>query len=437
MDLKPLKEKYNLKDLEVFSQDTLDYRVTFSANNLKQADLTQRNGYAVRLIDNKKLGFASAFGDSNIEELVKKAKNLSKYSPDLEIEFPSNKKKDTKTGSNQQSDANPENNLEDFKNKGLEVIDSILKKAPGVLVDISFDFSQLKEEITNSNDLSYSQRSSTYSFSASIKETNENDFIEVFTASIDTKLPEYEGYILELLNLYNLSKKQAKIKNGKYPVLFTSKAAKELFGFVEDAINGKMIVEKSSPWGEKLNKQILSKNLTIKQDPRFGYMAKDFDDEGVEIKSMNFIKDGVLENFYFDLITASRYVGSQAPLSTGNGFRPSLGSQVNPSILNMIVTPGNKSLDEIIKSIDYGLLVDQTMGGLSANISGDMSVNIDTGFLIEKGEVIGRVKNTMITGNVYNVLNNVIDLSNSPKWYWSNIYNPDVLVEGFSITSEA
>ena len=76
------------------------------------------------------------------------------------------------------------------------------------------------------------------------------------------------------------------------------------------------------------------------------------------------------------------------------------------------------------------------MGGLSTNISGNMSLNIDMGFLIEKGEIKGRVKDTMISGNIYNALNNVIDLSNESKCYWSQIYNPDMLLDGFTITSK-
>ena len=76
------------------------------------------------------------------------------------------------------------------------------------------------------------------------------------------------------------------------------------------------------------------------------------------------------------------------------------------------------------------------MGGLSTNISGDFSVNVDVGFLIENVELIGRVKDTMVSGNIYNALNNVIELSNNSRWYWSNIYNPDMLLGGFTVTAE-
>ena len=163
-------------------------------------------------------------------------------------------------------------------------------------------------------------------------------------------------------------------------------------------------------------------------------MARSIDDEGSIVQPLTLVNKGVLENFYYDLLSASRCMPQNA--STGNGFKPSLTTQPEPSLLNMTVESGKKSLNEIIKNIKYGLLVDQTMGGLTANISGDISVNVDLGFFIENGELIGRVKDTMISGNIYTALNNVIELSNSPRWYWSNIYSPDMLLDGFMITSK-
>ena len=184
-----------------------------------------------------------------------------------------------------------------------------------------------------------------------------------------------------------------------------------------------------------LGKQVLSKLITIKQDPFYGYMKRAIDDEGSEVKPLTLIKNGILENFYYDLASAHKQGPGTSPM-TGNGFKPSLTSQPEPTLLNMIVSKGSRSINQIIKDINYGLLIDQTMGGLSTNISGDMSVNIDVGFLIEEGEIVGRVKDTMVTGNIYTALNNIAELSNDLKQHWSNIYNPDMLIDGFTITSK-
>ena len=53
--------------------------------------------------------------------------------------------------------------------------------------------------------------------------------------------------------------------------------------------------------------------------------------------------------------------------------------------------------------------MDQILGG-GADLSGDFSVNIDLGYQVKNGEVIGRVKDTMVSGNVYEALKNVVEV---------------------------
>ena len=436
MNLKELQKKYNLDELEIYSQNTSNQKVLFTANELKQMETQDSNGIALRLLNNKKIGFTASFGKYNIDEMLKQALEISKFSPEIEVSFPSLKKIEN---SKEQADINM---LSKFKEKGESIIKTILKEAPGVLVDVSFDSNITKEEVNNSKGLNYIHSSNLYSFSINLRETLENDFIDIFTASVDSSIPDHTEYTKEILSHYKLLKNHAKIKNGSYPLLFTSKAAKDLLNIIELALNGNQVNEKSSPWHNKLGKKVLSNLITLKQDPKIGYMARSLDDEGNEVKELTLVNNGVLENFYFDMVSASRRgpgterlsLGTQP--STGNGFKDSLESQPSPSLLNLIVSNGKRSLDEIIKDIKYGVLVDQTMGGLSTNISGDFSVNVDVGFLIENGKLIGRVKDTMISGNIYNALNNVIELSNNPQWHWSNTYNPDMLVGGFTVTAQ-
>lgn len=430
MNLKTLKQKYNLDELEIFTQDTSELKVSFSANKLKQSDLTQTTGISIRVIKDKKIGLASGYGNVDLENLITKAIANSKYSPEINLKLSSN----NNSLLTAKKKIDEEKLYLQFKCAGDDVIKTVLNEAPNVLVDVTFDLSKVKEKVENTNNVTCENENNIYSFSINIRETNESDFIEIFTANVENDFPNHKTYTDELIKTYKYSKKHAKVKNGQYPILYTCKAAKELLGIAEAALNGKMVVEKSSPWSDKIGKQVLSKTLSLIQDPGFGYMARKTDDEGVTVKNLTLIKDGILENFYFDLSTACK--SKEMFESTGNGFKPSISSQIEPSLLNIIVPEGKKSLDEIIKSIDYGLIVDQTMGGLTTNISGDMSVNIDTGFLIEKGEIVGRVKDTMISGNIYTALNNILELSNNPRFYWSNIYNPDMLVSGLTISVE-
>ncbi len=434
MNLKDLQKKYNLSDLELFTQDASTHKISFVANKLKQTESTYTSGNALRLIKNKKIGFSANYGKNNLEEMLNQALEASGFSGETDIELPGKVQKDERIKNNNKIA------LYSYVEKGKQLIEEILYQAQetchgkSLLVDVSFEINKIKETIENSKDLNYSYSKELYSFLVNIKETLENDFFDIYTSVVDDNFPDYRTYASELVQFYKLSKKHSKVKNGMFPVLFTSKAAKELFEIIDLALNGKQVNQKSSPWHDMLGKQVLSKLITIKQDPLFGYMARSTDDEGSLVQPLTFVNNGVLENFYFDLASATRRQGPGTP-SSGNGFKLSLHFQPEPTLLNMIIPAGPRSINQIIKNINYGLLIDQTMGGLTTNISGDMSVNVDVGFLIENGEITGRVKDTMVSGNIYTALNNVLELSNDIKHHWSNIFCPDVLIDGFAITS--
>ncbi len=427
MNLKELQIKHNLSDLELFSEDTSTHKISFTANKLKQTESTYTSGNAIRLIKNKKIGFSAGYGNINPEKMINQSLEALNYSPEVNFEFPDKIHKTEETKNNQES-------LLSYVEKGKELIEEISSQAPNVLTDISFEVNHIKEKIENSKDLDYTHSTKLYSFSINIRETLENNFFDIYTAIVDDKSPDYRTFANELVQYYKLSKKHSKITNGSFPVLFTSKAAKDLLEIIELALNGKQINQQSSPWHNMLGKKVLSDLITIKQDPLFGYMSRSIDNEGCSIKPLTFVNKGILENFYYDLACACR-CGSRPVPTAGNGFKPSLISPPEPSLLNMIISPGTRSVNQIIKDVDYGLLIDQTIGGLTVNLSGDISVNVDIGFLIEKGEITGRVKDTMVTGNIYTGLNNIIELSNNLRQHWSNIYNPDMLIGGFMIRS--
>ncbi|MDE5103212.1 MAG: metallopeptidase TldD-related protein, partial [Trichodesmium sp. St19_bin2] len=120
--------------------------------------------------------------------------------------------------------------------------------------------------------------------------------------------------------------------------------------------------------------------------------------------------------------------------TTGNGFRPDLGRYPTPELFNFIVKPGKRSLHELIGMLDDGIIVDQILGS-GAGISGEFSISVELGYRVRKGEIVGRVKNTMITGNVYTALKQLVELGNDGEWNGS-CYTPHVIVEGLSTISK-
>ncbi|MHC5720777.1 MAG: metallopeptidase TldD-related protein, partial [Nostoc sp.] len=117
--------------------------------------------------------------------------------------------------------------------------------------------------------------------------------------------------------------------------------------------------------------------------------------------------NGTLQHFYGDR-TTGRQLGTD---TTGNGFRPGLGSYPSPGLFNFLIQPGSASLPDLIQQLDNGLIVDQMLGS-GGSISGDFSINVDLGYRVQNGQVIGRVKDTMVAGNVYTALKQLLALGN-------------------------
>jgi PmbA protein len=149
------------------------------------------------------------------------------------------------------------------------------------------------------------------------------------------------------------------------------------------------------------------------------------------------IQDGQICQFYTDHETAKK-LGTN---STGNGFRPSLSSAPQPGLVNLIIQPGTASFEQLLTELDNGLVVDQILGG-GADISGDFSINVDLGYRVENGQITGRVKDTMVSGNVYELLNQIQVIGGDaggtagvPRRWQGSCATPSILLDEVSITA--
>ena len=121
--------------------------------------------------------------------------------------------------------------------------------------------------------------------------------------------------------------------------------------------------------------------------------------------------------------------------TTGNGFRSGL-SRPRPDLVNLCLSPGETTAANLIAGIEEGLIVDQVLGaGQSNQLAGEFSVNLDLGYKVEQGQIVGRVKNTMVAGSIFEALNNLVDLSNEREWVGGSTYIPSLLIEQLGVAS--
>lgn len=94
-------------------------------------------------------------------------------------------------------------------------------------------------------------------------------------------------------------------------------------------------------------------------------------------------------------------------------------------------------MEDMIKDIKEGLIVYDTIGGGQSNLlAGDFSVNIGLGYKIENGEIVGRVKDTMASGNVYEAFNNIAGLCDSAEEIYGSLQIPAFYFKELSVVSK-
>lgn len=409
---------------EVFQSYSLSRPVFFEANRLKQLESSQSEGVALRLWCNGKPGLAVAYGPVEPQSLVDRAIALSQLNQAETIEL-------SEASQNHYPDLGEAVSIEQMLAWGKEAIGLIRAQYPEILCTAEWECDAETTRLINSQGLDCGYTDTTLSCFVSAEWVRGDDFLSVADGQTQRGTLDPVAVAQQILQRLDWAQEKVPTPNGKVPVLFTAKAADMLWGTVQAAMNGKQVVERASPWSDRLTQRVTSADLTISQIPNIGPFSCPFDDEGTPTRSITFIQEGVLQLFYTDR-TIGRILGSG---TTGNGFRPGLGSYPTPGLFNLIIQPGRKSLAELIAQMDCGIIVDQMLGG-GAGISGDFSVNVDLGYWVEKGQVLGRVKDTMVAGNVYGALKNLVELGGDADWNGS-CYTPSVIVEGLSTTGRS
>ncbi|PMB41115.1 peptidase C69 [Fischerella thermalis CCMEE 5205] len=412
--------KSGAETAEVYQSRSLSRPVFFEANRLKQLETSQAEGTALRLWHNGRPGLAVAYGIVEPQALVERALSLSRLNQPEALELNSNFQPFY-------PDLGQDVPVEKLVEWGKETIALIRDVYPEVLCNGDWECDVETTRLVNTTGLDCYYTDTTLSCYISAEWVRGDDILSVSDGETERGNLQPQKLAQQILQRLAWAKENVPPPSGRVPVLFTSKAADMLWGTVQAALNAKRVLEGASPWTERIGKLVVSPSLTLYQDPQAGPYSCPFDDEGTPTQPMVFIQNGELQNFYCDRATASQL----GTFSTGNGFRPGLGSYPTPGLFNFLIQPGSGSLPELIELLDDGLIVDQMLGG--SGISGDFSINVDLGYRVQNGQVIGRVKDTMVAGNVYTALKQLAKLGSDTDWNGS-CYTPSLIVEGLSTT---
>ena len=160
--------------------------------------------------------------------------------------------------------------------------------------------------------------------------------------------------------------------------------------------------------------------------------SRSCDDEGMPTQCTPLIEQGAVANFLYDLQIAA-LAHTQ---STGNGRR-NRGALPAPAATALVIAPGNTAFVEMVNDMKEGMVIEQLMGAEQGNIlSGSFSGNVLLGYKVENGNIIGRVKDTMVSGNIYQVLKDITAIGSETKWVGGFLNTPHLYCPSLSVATK-
>jgi PmbA protein len=414
--------KKQAEQVEVFNLENEKTTVEYEANQLKACTVTRTKGTAVRVIHKGRLGFSASTDQMAMDKLAAKVLESAAYGDQTSFSFADSK---PATPVKTYDKIIAELPIDRLVEIGKEILDLILPVDPIVRCNLSLAQGQVMANIRNHKGLDVSFQTSPLTLSIKLDRMEDNDVL-IRYAQFGTMVWEkdYLGFARRLAEQLKLASKLTTIKPGRMPVLFSPAAAQALILPLAEALNGKEVYRGTSPIKDKVEEKLFDEKITLVDDGTMDgcFGSAPYDDEGVPHRRNVLVEKGVLKSFVYGLKTAAQ-AGVE---STGNAAR-SLFTQPDVSFSNVILQPGRTLLKDIIASIDEGILVESLLGlGMGNTLSGAFSNPLDLAFKIENGEVVGRVKDLSIAGNIYDLLKDVTAVSQETQWNYNFFYAPYV-----------
>lgn len=213
-----------------------------------------------------------------------------------------------------------------------------------------------------------------------------------------------------------------KLRTLKAPVIFLAEEARGLIGHFSASIAGGSIYRKASFLVDQLGQKIFPDFMSIQEFPHLpnALGSAPFDDNGVATRENQFIQDGILASYALSVYSA-RKLGLK---TTGNGG----------GFHNLTVSTGKLNLQELIKKMDKGLLVTETMGQGVNLITGDYSRGVG-GFWVENGEIQYPVHEITVASRLQEMFAKIVDVGNDLDLR-GNVRTGSILIEEMMIAGD-
>ncbi|MGQ9705843.1 MAG: TldD/PmbA family protein [bacterium] len=421
-------------EYDIFTNISEIIPVSFEAGKLKQIERRQSYQSGCRVFVNGKVGFSSTTNRED-SRLLERARASAEFGREMTLELPAQmeypeliqyykKTADIKT--------------EEMVEIGVVILRKLTDfiKSPDVKMNVEIRKVISQYELKNSKGLDNSYNKSLLSLSLFITHSKEGDILWLFDEFSSYKIDDID--IDEMVNRiffwYEKCQNTGELKTGKYPVIFTPYALPQFLYPFTHCINGENIEKGVSILRDKKGERIFSDLITIIDDQtdERGINSRPFDGEGIPSRTLTLIENGILKSYIHTLSTAMKTRDEPTASAHRDGS-----NQPKPSITNLRIRGGDVSIDDMMKEIERGAIVYFLSGiGQSNTLAGEFQNGVYLGFIIEDGQITKRLKNVMLSGNIFEVMKDVRAVSKETEFVFGSAYIPYIKIDNISISGE-
>ena len=134
----------------------------------------------------------------------------------------------------------------------------------------------------------------------------------------------------------------------------------------------------------------------------FGSISKD--DEGNPSQKTCLIEKGILKSYMVDKLGSKKTTYKM----TGSARRQSYKYPPTSRMRNTYIAPGESSLEEMVKDIEYGLFAENLGGGSVSPGTGNYNFSVHSGQWIKNGRLDKPVKGASLIGNGLETLSKIL-----------------------------
>ena len=292
-----------------------------------------------------------------------------------------------------------EPDLDGFVERIREFLDTVAKDYPKVRVMAAIGSFDRRHWLSrNTNGTEFEGFGGQYAFTIEIcasdgEKTTGLDYTGFSTRSLDTPFIEIGDVRRRLEDIQNSIHPEALAGKFEGTVIVTPGCAAEfLYMLLQNYAGSSVIINGTSLWLDKVGEQVADAKLTVGLKPYDSRIVSGerATQDGFRAEDVTVIDKGVLKTHILSLYAANK---TGRPVVKNTGF-------------DLVVEPGDTPLADMIASVDKGLILGGFSGG-EPGTNGEFSGVAKNSFLIENGKVTRAVTETMVNGNLGEIVKNI------------------------------